>query len=248
MESNRYHQISKNHSAGKRLPDISRSEWPIEWMTIYYKDYERLPKISLSHDPLPPADLGLSIETRVSGDTPSGNPLTQQELSWLLKYSCGLQKGKSTLGVSGSVSSRRSQPSGGGQYPVEVYVLVFIGGEVPQGTYHYNVKTHALDVLENRTFSKEDIDGLFTYDWVSRASAAVIMTGVFARNQDKYGERGYRYTLFEAGHIAQNLALVATSLSIQSRPMGGTYDHAQERNLDIDGMTESLLYSVVLGK
>ena len=42
--------------------------------------------------------------------------------------------------------------------------------------------------------------------------SATIFTGVFERAQAKYGERGYRFVLLEAGHAAGNVLLVAHSL------------------------------------
>ena len=73
------------------------------------------------------------------------------------------------------------------------------------------------------------------------------MTAVFSRNQMKYGERGYRYVLLEAGHIGQNMYLNAAALSLKCCALGGTIDSKLEKFLDIDGITESVVYAVAFG-
>ena len=40
---------------------------------------------------------------------------------------------------------------------------------------------------------------------VRDASLVIFITGLFERSIVKYGERGYRFVLLEAGHVAQNL-------------------------------------------
>ncbi len=87
--------------------------------------------------------------------------------------------------------------------------------------YHYDVKEHALDVLWQRSFTKADIANLFVYDWIGEASCALLMTAVFWRNQVKYGQRGYRYVLLEAGHIGENGYLTAEALGGGGCGMGG---------------------------
>ena len=77
---------------------------------------------------------------------------------------------------------------------------------------------------------------------------AIIMTAVFDRSQMKYGERGYRYMLIEAGHVGQNFCLTAEALGLKCSALGGTHDEPIERLLDIDGVTESVMYALAIGK
>jgi SagB-type dehydrogenase family enzyme len=74
------------------------------------------------------------------------------------------------------------------------------------------------------------------------------MTDVFWRNQNKYGERGYRYILLEAGHIGQNIYLVSEALGLKCCALGGTRDENLEELVDIDGVTESVVYALAVGK
>ena len=74
------------------------------------------------------------------------------------------------------------------------------------------------------------------------------ISGVFWRSRFKYGLRGYRFVLLEAGHAAQNLLLAATALGLASVPVGGFYDRELERLLQVDGVNESALYALSLGR
>ena len=222
-----------------RIP-LDQSLWPREWSVVNYKDYPRFEKIRLSKRH-PKADLFEAIKKRASRRDFSRGPTEKIKLSTLLKYSCGITQ-------EGSERQHRAQPSGGGRYPIEVYPIVFAGSEeIRSGLYHYNVKAHALDVLWERAFLEEDIGEFFTYPWARKASLAVILTGVFKRNQMKYGERGYRQILIEAGSIVQNLYLTSTALGIKCCAIDGVQEPVLEKLLDVDGITESVLVSLVLG-
>jgi len=146
-------------------------------------------------------------------------------------------------------SFRRVQPSGGARFPIETYIIVFrSGSELQQGLYHYDVKNHQLDILWDRAFNNQDIDELFTYLWVKDAAIGLVMTAVFERTQEEYGERGYRYILLEAGHLGQNVYLISEALGLKCCALGGTRDENLEKLIDIDGVTESLVYALAIGK
>jgi len=236
-----FHQSSKDNS-GKgtvRIPADSRN-WPEEWSTVYYKSYGNLPKIELTRGQ-PRADFFELIGKRHSSREFTRAPVDKDKLSHLLRYSCGLVEGSDDL-------FRRAHPSGGGRFPLEIYPIVFQGNaDIPAGLYHYNIREHALDVLWKRPFSDHEIGELFFYEWIKDASFALVLTAAFDRSQMKYGERGYRYILIEAGHISQNVYLAAEAVGLKCCAMAGTKDEKIERLLDIDGITESVVHSLILG-
>lgn len=235
--SNLFHQSSKEHA---RNP-IDSSQWPDAWKTIYYKEYPSFKKIALSDVP-PEKDLFSAIISRKSGRNYSEEPITKDELSVLLKYSCG-----EINDMDGKV--RRAQASAGARFPIEIYPIVFRGTEdLPSGLYHYNVREHSLDVLWKKNFTKEEIGKIFTYEWIQDAALGIVMTAVFERTQSKYKERGYRCILLEAGHIGQNLYLVSDALGLECCALSGTRDESMEEFIDIDGVTESVVYGFSFGK
>ncbi len=218
------------------------AEWPASWKRIEYKSYGNLSQVGLP-DSLA-TSLSKSIAARKSTRSYTAKPLSLHTLSHLLRYSCG-----EVGGAVDNARKRRAQPSGGAMFPIETYVLVFRSSlELPSGVYHYAVATHSLDILWQRSFTAEEIGQLYIYEKVQDAAAAIVMTSVFARNQQKYGERGYRLALIEAGHIGQNVYLLSAELGLGCCAMAGSYDHAIESILGIDGVTESVVYSVIVGE
>lgn len=238
-----FHQFSKDRARGRRFIPQGTGDEPDEWKTTYYKTYPRLKKINLEADTPISADFFDLAQRRRSRRNFNRGPVKKSELSLLLKYACG-ETGMLPNGRKG-----RAQPSGGSKFPIEIYPIVFRSSEsLEAGTYHYNVQQHTLDMLWGREFSDDDVKGLFTYPWVKDAAVGIIMTGVFWRNQIKYGERGYRMVLQESGHIGQNIYLVCEALGLKCCAIAGTKDGPIEGLLDIDGATESLIYAIAVGK
>lgn len=243
-----FHQYSQGHERGHPPISANPDEWPAEWRTTYYKSYPRFQKIPLAALPLehsgPEKEPNVFdvISARKSQRDFHRAPTSLGTLATVLQYSCGntspLEDGR----------HRRAQPSGGGRFPIEIYPIVFrADADLAAGLYHYNVKDNSLDVLWAREFSDTDIDGLFSYPWVKNASMVLVMTAVFHRTQAKYGERGYRYILLEAGHIGQNVYLTTGALGLKCCALAGTRDEALEKLLDIDGVTESVVYAIAVG-
>lgn len=54
--------------------------------------------------------------------------------------------------------------------------------------------------------------------------------------------------MFEAGHLAQNICLLAGELNLGCCPIGGFLDEKVDRLLDIDKQKERSLYILALGK
>ncbi len=54
------------------------------------------------------------------------------------------------------------------------------------------------------------------------AAALLVVSAVFWRSRFKYGLRGYRFALLEAGHAVQNAVLAATAPRFGS-PIPGRY-------------------------
>jgi putative peptide maturation dehydrogenase len=139
------------------------------------------------------------------------------QLSALLKRVFGVQ-GMEEL-APGAVALKKNHPSGGGLHPVEAYLLVQrVEGLVP-GLYHYNVETHALDLL--REMSSGDahafaMTAVAGQGYFAEAPVMVVMAARFARSMWKYRNHPkiYRAILLEMGHISQNLYLTATEMRL----------------------------------
>jgi SagB-type dehydrogenase family enzyme len=72
------------------------------------------------------------------------------------------------------------------------------------------------------------------------------IAAVTARTARKYGARAERYAQLEAGHVAQNLLLMAVGLGFGGTPVGAFDDDAVARTLNL-GNGETPLYLLPIG-
>ena len=131
------------------------------------------------------------------------------DLSRLLTLSCGIRSVNEG-------ESFRTYPSAGGRYPVEVYIAVFDSNELEKGLYHYNVRDDALEFIKSESYSEKVLEFYQNQTEIVKTKypCAILLSMVFSRTMAKYSERGYRYILLDAGHLSQNLYLVATYLGM----------------------------------
>lgn len=142
---------------------------------------------------------------------------------------------------------RRTVPSGGALYPLELYPVAQRVRGLEDGVYRYDPACHALEPIRIRPVS-DAVEALCALDGLLRNAALVVfITAVFWRTRFKYGLRGYRFALLEAGHCAQNMLLAAHTRHVEALPLGGYYDNLAECLLEVDGVDESVVYAVAFG-
>jgi SagB-type dehydrogenase family enzyme len=172
-------------------------------------------------------------------------PMPAQALSQILASAYGISR-TGRLDGGGSVYFRTA-PSAGGLFPLEIYALAREVEGVSDGLYHYNVRRHDLEPLKAGGWFSELDKALLMAPLVRGANLILFLSAVFARSQKKYGPRGYRYITLEAGHVAQNVCLSALEQGMGSLCMGGYLDGRLNRFLELDGLREAVVYSVVVG-
>jgi SagB-type dehydrogenase family enzyme len=142
----------------------------------------------------------------------------------------------------------RAVPSGGALYPLELYGAALRVDDLHPGLYHFDPLRPGLESLRVGLRPAE-LAGLSTYpEIVSGCGVLFLVAAIFGRMRFKYGLRGYRFALLEAGHVGQNLVLAATALGLASVPLGGFYDRPTDEFLGLDGVNESTLYMVAVGR
>jgi SagB-type dehydrogenase family enzyme len=141
----------------------------------------------------------------------------------------------------------KTSPSGGARHSIEVYVHARNVGTLQPGLYHYNPDTHRLAPVR-RSKAPRIADYLPGQPWYEDAAALLLMTAVFERVQWRYPyARAYRAILAEAGHLCQTFCLVATWLGLAPFCTMALADSRIERDLGIDGVSESVLYAAGVG-
>ena len=127
---------------------------------------------------------------------------------------------------------RRTAPSAGATYPLEVYVVVGEKGVrngtsyLEAGVYKYNPLRHSLTLAVKGDRRRELWEAALRQDWVRDAPASIVICAVYERTTRRYGERGYRYVHMEAGHAGQNIYLQAAALGLGTVAVGAFDDEA----------------------
>lgn len=185
------------------------------------------------------------LKTRSSCRQYGIRPMPLATLATLLGGAYGIVRmGAIRVGVNALF---RTVPSAGGLFPLEIYVVTRNVSGIVDGIHHYAVRKHCLELLRTCGLFVEQHSSLLADPFVRDANVVAFITAVFGRTQKKYGPRGYRYILLEAGHIAQNLCLLATEQGLGSLCMGGFMDSKLNRFLGLDGIHEAAVYGVGIG-
>lgn len=208
------------------------------------KEYPAAERWSLPAPENVPAALGEAIGRRGSCRRFADSPLSLAALSTLLHNAYGLGD-KYLYGEVALLD--RPVPSGGGCYPLELYLLVRNVESLPTRIYHYSVRHHALEGLGPLPPPDEIVALFLGQPWLAMAQVIVVVTAVIPRLLYRYGDRGYRYVLIEAGHVGQNLALVSTATGLGSLSLGGFLDNELSGALGLNPAFEIPLYGIALG-
>jgi SagB-type dehydrogenase family enzyme len=245
-----YHEASKVSPTqiGRQIDGVRRLDSSPELQVSSARAVRRLP---VPQGALPPPrrpDLALwdAIERRRSRREFSACALAANELAALLHAAYGV-----THALEGPDGRRmlplRAVPSGGALYPLELYAAALRVDGVEPGLYHFDPLRGSLGVVST-ALTAGDVARLSTYpEIVAGCAALLLVAAVFGRTRFKYGLRGYRFALLEAGHVGQNVVLTATALGLAAVPLGGFYDRATDEFLGLDGVNESTLYTIAVG-
>jgi SagB-type dehydrogenase family enzyme len=162
---------------------------------------------------------------------------------------------QTTWGVQGYVESKyfgslplKTSPSAGARNPIEVYLMALKVKGLDAGLYHYEARDHALERISCEATPQLARAYCADQPFVSHSSALFIMTAVFARTMWKYPHpRAYRVVLLDAGHLGQTFCLTATRMGLAPFSTAALKDSLIEKDLGIDGISESVLYVTGVG-
>ena len=224
-----------------RLP-MENQQKPVIATVAPFKHYPHADKIPLPRSwTLAEERITPLLQYRRSLRKYSPEPISLEHLAFMLWSSQGItgQAGKYLF---------RTAPSGGALYPVETYISAHSISGLNAGLYHFDAEHFALDRLTEQDAAEAVAQGCLDQKFMAQAAVVFLWTGVFRRAMSKYGDRGMRYILLDAGHICQNLLLAAEAVGCGGCPIGAFYDSELNQLLQIDGEEESLLYAAAVGK
>ena len=237
-----FHENSKTNQMPGVLPDqVVAARMEALHESLSYRGYPtfELPRRT------PLADISVQdvFDRRATGRELTECVITLDDLSAILHYAYGVRQDQPKGNYPRAF---RTVPSGGALYPLELYVHASAVLGLPVGLFHYEPPTHRLRLLRKDPGASFR-GGLVTPEVVQRAAITVFITAIFYRSTFKYGDRGYRFVLLEAGHVGQNIDLTAAALGLAAVNIGGYFDESIDRYLGLDGLRHSAIYLAAIG-
>ncbi len=118
-------------------------------------------------------------------------------------------------GITQTQKGLRTAPSAGALYPLTVYVLD------RKGVFEYEPKPHVLRRLASEDVRRKPENGPLSQASVRSAPVCLVVVMDVSRLTPRFKGHEERYSLLEAGHVAQNILLQATALGLAGTPVGG---------------------------
>ncbi len=188
-------------------------------------------------------DLRAAIENRRSVRNYARQPLTLEELSYLLWCTQGVKE------VIETRATLRTVPSAGARHAFETYLLANRVEGLEPGLYRFLAMEHMLlPVSLARDLADRVSEAALQQDFIKASAVTFIWTAVVYRMLWRYGERGYRYMHLDAGHACQNLYLAAEAIGCGACAIAAFNDEAMNGVIGIDGDEQFVIYMATVGK
>jgi len=168
----------------------------------------------------------------------NGHGLTTIEISGLLKSMY-------------TVGTRRSTPSAGHLYPLDIYVAVLADNSegIAPGLYRYDPRNFTLNPRPEIEITSDIIGHALNSHQADNAAVVIFIAADLERSAAKYANRGYRFALMEAGHAAQNAHLFcAENPELGMVEYGGFEDETCAQIVGLDYPHQAVLLAIVLGR
>lgn len=178
-----------------------------------------------SHDGSQPQALQQALLRRRSGRSYAAGAVPLSAVSQLLWAAQGIT----------TADGRRTAPSAGALYPLELHLVAARVTGLAPGVYRYVPKRHELSLVTAEAVTPALARAAWSQQPVAHAAVVVAIAAVEERTARKYGSRASRYVAFEAGAASQNLALQASAQGLATVVIGAFDDAAVARVLRLPG-------------
>jgi SagB-type dehydrogenase family enzyme len=231
-ESSYRHMPKTDQALGMKQPPL---EMPHEG--------EHIDIPTIEHITLPEITLETAIIHRQSIRQYPNLPLSLMELAYALYMTQGVKKTKE------GVATLRTVPSAGARHAFETYLLINHVEGLKPGLYRYLALSHKLVCIkESETIAKDISEAALKQKMIEEASVPFIWVADAYRMTYRYGHRGYRYLFLDAGHVCQNLYLVAQQLNCGTCAIAAFDDEMMNEILKVDGEHRFVIYMGTFGK
>ena len=146
---------------------------------------------------------------------------------------------------SGKNLHRRTAPSAGATYPLEIYLAVGEVEGLESGLYHYSISSHSLERIKEQDIRNKLSQAALGQRMIEKAAINIVIAADYGRTTGHYGQRGIRYVHMEVGHVGQNISLQVNALGLGT-VMIGAFEDKQVK--EVLGIKEEPLYIIPVGK
>jgi SagB-type dehydrogenase family enzyme len=101
------------------------------------------------------------------------------------------------------------------------------------GVYRYNPKDHTIVLVASGDCRQGLSDAALNQSPVANAQVDIVVAAVYERTTQTYGSRGVRYVDMEAGHVGQNVYLMATAMGLGAVVIGAFHDEQVQQVLQL---------------
>jgi SagB-type dehydrogenase family enzyme len=137
-------------------------------------------------------------------------------------------------------SGRRTNPSAGATYPLEVYLVTGAVEGLAPGLYRYRSREHALERVSARDLRADLVPAAAGQEFLGEAPCAIAIAAVLERTSGRYGARARRYVDMEVGEVTQSVHLAAAALDLGTVIVGKFEDAAVKQVLGLPAEEEPL--------
>jgi SagB-type dehydrogenase family enzyme len=199
--------------------------------------------------------IGPVMRSRRSVRTFSGTPQSLDAIATILFHAQGITGRLAPEDVQETVSlgensgiALRAAPSGGGLYPIDLYLVPLRVVGLSNYPYLYVPDHHALKPVKSpgEEFKLSEA-AQFGEIEVDKANFLLIYAYRLLDNSRKYGDCGLAYALIETGQIAENVHLTCAAMGLGSCDVGGFRKHRLEAILGLDGLSQHVVLISVVG-
>jgi SagB-type dehydrogenase family enzyme len=111
---------------------------------------------------------------------------------------------------------------------MDIYALVGEEGikGMAAGMYHSEPMGHRVSLILEGDLREEMARASLGQMWMATPPLSLVVCAEYARITSRYGDRGVRYAIIEAGHVGQNIFLQAEAMGLGAGIVGAFRDEA----------------------
>ncbi len=193
---------------------------------------------------LPPVSLFAALRGRKSRRKYSADPLSVEELAFLLWATQGVRRV-----MRGNQAVFRTVPSAGARHPFETYLVINRVGSVEPGLYRYLSLDHKLYLLYNAPdLAQRAAEACHHQRFVAQSAVTFIWSAIPYRTEWRYSRAAPKLILLDAGHVCQNLYLACEAIGAGACAIAAYNQKRLDALLRVDGEEEFAVYVAPVGK